>query len=101
MDAVMLLENEKNWSNVTGCIILDKVHDHAAFREHVLKVTAQVSRMRHKLIKIGGWWYFKRMTATEWKERERHFLPVYENITSEQELCKFLSQWTTIRDPLG
>lgn len=74
-------------------------------REHILRQTETVDRMRHVQVQWAGMNWFRRMTRTEWKIHESQFVELKDNIHCEKDLCDFIVRERSIpidkcREPL-
>ena len=68
-DAIFLLDDERNVSNVVGALTFEKF-EFERMRDHLLKKTEDLHRCRSKLVKKFGIYWFQRMTEEEWAKNK-------------------------------
>jgi hypothetical protein len=78
-DNLFLLEYDKNFSNVTGCMFTEK-WDYEELKAHVIKSTQNIHRGRSRLTKIFGEWFFKTMSEEEFERNNPDFVTRVDNI---------------------
>ena len=57
-------------------------------------------KMRSKLVKRLGQWWFQEMPDSEWNTKREGIVVKKESIHTEKELTEFLVQEENIRDPI-
>ena len=65
-DAVFLFDDEKNISNILGCVIVEEFA-FEGMKQSLIERTARMEKCRSKLCKQYGLWWYKKMTDEEWK----------------------------------
>ena len=55
-------------------------------KQYFLTKTEGLHRARSKLVKKYGKWYFQKMTAEEWKEKQKDFIQVVD-VRGEKQLA--------------
>ena len=84
-DAIFLLDDEKNVSNIVGTIRFEKF-EFEEMKEYLLKKTEQMHKCRSKLVKSFGIWWFKKMTEEEWEKKKEDVIVCVKDIHTEKEL---------------
>ena len=64
--------------------------DYESMKDHFIRKTEKVHRMRCKQVKIFGLWFFKKLTDQEWAEKKKFFVTRNDTIKSQDELVDYM-----------
>lgn len=100
LDEFFLLDNEKNRANVLTVVKMDKVPDYEELKNRLTKLAIAKPRLRHKLRKMFGEYFFEELSPQELKKAiDKHFVRD-DSIKNDDDIAAFLAKEQSIRDPL-
>ena len=101
LDEFFLLDNEKNRANIMVVVKTDKVPDYERLRSIIIKLAMQHPRLKHKLTKLGGQYFFEEMSAAELRKNLETCYVRNDSIKTDEDICAFIAREQIIRDPLN
>ena len=91
LDEFFLLDNPKNRANVLTVVKMEKMPNYEELRKRIIDLATVKQRLRHKLSKFGGEYFFEEMTKTELdKAISEHFIR-NDQIKNDDDITKFLA----------
>jgi hypothetical protein len=80
-DAVFLLDDKQNYSNITGVLFFEEF-EFESMKNYLLQKTETVHKARSKLSKRFGIYWFEKMSAEEWNEKKSNVFVLDDNVRS-------------------
>ena len=88
-DNIWMYDNDTVNGNITGLFFTDRF-EFEQMKEFLLNKTDGLHRMRHKLVKILGQYFFKRFSDEEWESKQHIFVEMANNVNSDDDLAEFM-----------
>lgn len=98
-DSITLLDDQKSLINIMGASFFEKF-EYESMRKYLIEKTENVHRMRSKLHKFMGMYWYKKLTKEEFEARLDHFISRRDDIHTKDQLIELMLHEQTIRDPL-
>lgn len=97
-DALFLLDDPKNLSNILACCYLEPF-EFNQMMQVLLKRLDKLHKCKSKLVKFLGLWWFKEMDDVEWLAKQEYAIVQKTGIHTEEDLIKFMTDEYNIRHP--
>ena len=83
VDRVFAYEDPQDFlQNMVGCCFFDKF-EYEIMKNHLLKKTETINRLRHLKVKFFGINFFKLMNKQEWDLAEKSYVVIKEGISNQ------------------
>lgn len=99
LDYFFFLDDAKNLSNLCGVVFFEPFK-FESMKTFLLQNTSQIHRMRSKLVKINGLYYFQKMGQKEFESKKDKVVVLKTGIHTMQDLNEYMAQEIELRDPL-
>ena len=100
LDEFFLLDNEKNRANIVVVIKSNKVPDYERLRSIIINLTIKHPRLKHKLRKMGGQYFFEEIGGAELQKNLATCFVRNDSIKTDEDISTFIAREQIIRDPL-
>lgn len=97
-DALFLLDDPKNISNIVACCYIEPF-EFDSMKRHLLKKLDKLHKCRSKLVKFLGLWWFKEMDDVEWLAKQEYAIVQKTGIHTEKALIDYMAEEYCIRQP--
>lgn len=97
-DALFLLDDPDNISNIVACCILEK-YEFNEMKNFLLKKLDKLHKCKSKLVKILGLWWFKEMEDNEWIAKQEFVIEQKKGIQTKEQLLRFMADEHSTRVP--
>ena len=97
-DAVFLLDDRKNLSNIVSCCFTE-TFEFDSMKKYIHSKTSNLHKCRSKLSKKFGLWWFQEMDEAEWLAKKDEVIVLKEGIHDEAALSDYMCQLANIREP--
>lgn len=98
-DAIMMLDDDKSVANIMAVAFFEKF-EYESMRQYIIEKSENVHKMRSKLVKRLGLFWFKKMGKEEWATKVDNFVTLKEGIHSKEDLIEFVLSEQPHREPL-
>ena len=99
-DRIMLEDGPGNWTNIVAMTRWEKF-EFEPMKKYIHERSENIHRLRSKLVKFFGVYYFKKMTDQEFETKKDVVITKLEGIHSNKDLSDFMCKQNEIRDPLN
>ena len=99
-DYIFLLDDNKNISNIVGCIFFEEF-DFDEMKHWILSKSADLHKCRSKLVKRYGVWWYQKMSAEESIKKIPTKIVLREDIHTDEDLQKMMLYEETTRDEMN
>ena len=97
-DMTFMDDSDVNKSIIIGPAYVQKIEDYSQMKDYFLQKTALIHKMRSKLVKRFGIFFFEEMSEIEWQKKQDQVVVLNDQIKSEKELLEFLTAQQNIYD---
>jgi len=89
-DAVFLLDDRKNLSNIIACSFHEPIN-YESMKKYIWAKTENLHKCRSKLTKKFGMWWFEEMNEAEWLAKRDDVVVLKNGIHDEKALGQYMA----------